>query len=714
MPQTSKPPRALWQRLSRDRLKGASVLKTRRLSVHHLLPGLSLAVTLFIFAPVDLYLTSAGDLWFGLEDILPWLGLLALAAFAAVTLLSRFLPQKLSVAFRAAVYAASFLLYLQGNLLVVDYGTLNGDEVNWSAYTLQYVLDALLWVAVVVLFIFLMFRFRKKFRRIVEVAACVLLVTQAVSLSVFLVRHYTAPQPEDSKRFVSVKNEFTVSPESNTVVFLLDAFDTHLFEDVRQKYPERISGDFEDFTYFPDTVGGATRTKFAIPFILGGFTNRDELSYLDYRKTVYDESPLIRELSAGAYDSGFYTSSFYIDMSRDDAVGNIVVGRPLPSSGPGLTKQFMKLVAFRYAPSVLSRYFWMYTGDFDYWKGYVNGIAPYKTDDAKFYQELTSKRLKASAEKPAFRFYHLKGAHTPFTLTENCKRVALGKSDEERQVLGVLSIVREYLSQLKALGLYDRTTVIVMADHGYVVHSTAEQTPLFMVKFAGASHPFEVSDMPFSYTALPEVMTSALRGELASLELYRASSPRYFYRLTEKNADVHLTEYVIDGPALEAEPVKTGVVLYENAAHLSRDYTPGTVLYFDERNTARRFLVSGFARNEATHTWTSGYDAEMLFDLPEPPGALVLEMKHSTSNGAQTVEVFVNDRLIETYVADGSTDKSVLIPAGTVAGTELRLRLHLPDAVSPLSLGKSNGDKRILALKMKTLVISPAADAAEE
>ncbi len=689
-------------------------MKSRRLSIHHILPALSLAVTLFIFAPVDLYLTSAEDLWFGLEDILPWLVLLALAAFLLVTLLSRLLPQKLSVAFRAAVYAGSFLLYLQGNLLVIDYGTLNGDEVNWSAYTLQYVLDALLWIVVVGLFIFLMFRFRKKFRRVVEIAACVLLVTQAASLSVFLVKHYTVPQPEDSKRFVSVKNEFTVSPESNTVVFILDAFDAHLFETVRQKYPEKIDGGFEDFTYFPDTVGGATRTKYAIPFILGGFTNRDELAYLDYRKTVYDESPLIRELSTGAYDSGFYTSSFYIDLSRDDAVGNIVVGRPLPSSAPGLTKQFMRLVAFRYAPSVLSRYFWMYTGDFDYWKGYVNGIAPYKTDDAKFCQELSSKHLKASAEKPAFRFYHLKGAHTPFTLTENCKRVAIGKGDEEHQVLGVLSIVKEYMSQLKTLGLYDRTTVIVMADHGYVAHSTAEQTPLFMVKLAGASHPFEVSDMPFSYVSLPEIMTSALRGELSFLEPYRASSPRYFYRLTEKNADVHLTEYTVSGPALETEPVRTGVVFYENASHLTRDYVPGTVLYFDERNTARRFLVSGFARNEAKHTWTSGYDAEMLFELPETPGALVLDMKHGTSNGAQTVEVWVNDQLIETYVAEGSTDHSVLIPAGTVTGTELRLRLHLPDAVSPVSLGKSNGDKRILALKMKTLVISPAADAAEE
>ena len=50
-------------------------MKPRRLTIHHILPALSLVFTLFVFAPVDLYLTSAEDLWFGLEDILPWLGL---------------------------------------------------------------------------------------------------------------------------------------------------------------------------------------------------------------------------------------------------------------------------------------------------------------------------------------------------------------------------------------------------------------------------------------------------------------------------------------------------------------------------------------------------------------------------------------------------------------------------------------------------------------
>ena len=33
-------------------------------SVHHLLPGLSLAFTLFLFAPVDQYLSNADEFWF--------------------------------------------------------------------------------------------------------------------------------------------------------------------------------------------------------------------------------------------------------------------------------------------------------------------------------------------------------------------------------------------------------------------------------------------------------------------------------------------------------------------------------------------------------------------------------------------------------------------------------------------------------------------------
>ena len=79
-------------------------MKTRRLTIHHILPALSLAVTLFIFAPVDLYLTSAEDLWFSLSDIAPWLGVMALCAFAVA-------PPLLTGRFRRSQGAAMLGLY---------------------------------------------------------------------------------------------------------------------------------------------------------------------------------------------------------------------------------------------------------------------------------------------------------------------------------------------------------------------------------------------------------------------------------------------------------------------------------------------------------------------------------------------------------------------------------------------------------------------------
>ena len=127
-----------------------------------------------------------------------------------------------------------------------------------------------------------------------------------------------------------------------------------------------------------------------------------------------------------------------------------------------------------------------------------------------------------TAEKPCFRFYHITGAHTPYKMNENIQVVPVGQSSEEQQAVGVLKIVAEYLSRLKALGVYDRTTVIVTADHGYKQHSSVEQSPLFMVKLSGSSHPFDTSDLPLSFADLPDILTSALRGTLTSMKEWKA------------------------------------------------------------------------------------------------------------------------------------------------------------------------------------------------
>ena len=66
--------------------------------------------------------------------------------------------------------------------------------------------------------------------------------------------------------------------------------------------------------------------------------------------------------------------------------------------------------------------------------------------------------------------------------------------------------------------------------------------------------------------------------------------------------------------------------------------------------------------------------------------------------------MYVNDRQVDSYAADGQTEHKTVIPEGTVTGTELRLRLHLPDACAPNTLYTST-DSRLLALSMNSLEI---------
>ena len=674
--------------------------KKSRLSFHTILPGLLCAFVLFIFAPVDLYLSTADELWFSLKELVPWLLVFAAAAFTGITLLSCILPRKISVIFRAGVYACSFLFWLQGNVLVKDYGTLNGEQVDWSLYSASGILNMALWTAVILAFVFLMIRFRKRFRKIVEAAACIMIVTQIVTLGVLLFQ-YKEKQPEEH-RFLSNYHEYVLSPEANTVVFIPDSFDGNLMARLVEQYPAETAELLPDFTFYPDTVAGAARTKYAIPFILTGDTNKEEQSYMEYLSKGFEASPLISEMATGKYDTGIYSVSQYLDMTRDDAIGNIMTGVPKVSSGPGLTAEYMKLVGFRYMPSLLARYFWMYTGDFEKWKSEDNNAA-YGMNDSRFYNELSKGGLEVTAGKPAFRLYHLTGAHSPYILNRNAEQTE--NSTEDEQALGSLYIIAEYMKQLKELGIYDRTTVIVMADHGYHIHSNAEQCALFMVKPAGAFHSFTVSDTPLSYASAAEMITSALRGERIDPENWRADGPRYFYLQSEQNGVVNLTEYVVNGPVSGQDAVITGTVYHENTLSRSRAYVPGTVLYFDSRETARNCIVSGFSVNEGKFTWTSGYDAEMVFELPEPAtGELELVTEHGAFNGEQTVEVWVNEEHVDTYYAIGEGVYSIIIPDYVLEGTELRLKLHLPNAISPAEAGLGD-DTRRLALSMRSIVI---------
>lgn len=649
-------------------------MKEKCLSIHTMLPGFLFAVTLFVFVPAGVYFANMEEFWFPFENLIPYLFFFTAAAFALITVFSCIIPRKVSDVFRAGVYACSFLFWLQGMMLLEQ-------KPAW--------LNTLLWAAIIFAFVFLAICLKNKFGRIAETAACILLFAQLVTTG-FAFVHYQAGRSEEP-RYLSRRNELTISSGDNTVVFVPEKFDGNLLKQLLEEYPEETSGLLEDFTFYPNVTAGVNETKYAIPHLLTGEIDRRKESYPEYLKWSFEVSPLIRELEGQKYSTGFYTSGLYMDVNREDVLDNTVKGVAECNSGYGLAKQFMGLAASKCMPSAMTSLFRTQITDFEQWKN----EEIYSVDDAILQKRLTAKGLTASEDKPCFRFYHMSGVNS-------------AESDiAEEQGRAALRMIVEYIDQMKKQGVYERAIIIVMADSGHPAFSDHGSCPLLLVKLPGVTHPLEISDIPLSADSAAEIMAEALRRGLTTLEPWRQKDPLYFYDQSENAGVLNLTEYTVVSSGNERALVRTGVVYHGNTARKTYKYTLNTELFFDARATAEDYQVSGFYEHENGFTWTSGNDAQMLFELPEEPGDLEMVLRYRTFNGLQSVGVWVNEKLVDIYYAEGEMEQLVTIPKGTVTGTKLRIRLELPDARSPYEVGQSN-DKRQLALAMESIVIREA------
>ena len=112
--------------------------------------------------------------------------------------------------------------------------------------------------------------------------------------------------------------------------------------------------------------------------------------------------------------------------------------------------------------------------------------------DADFYLELCEQGMVVDSQmQHAMHIYHLYGAHSPYYLTEDATLDY--DSNPIAQWKGCLKIVYKYLEQLRVKGLYDTTSIIIMADHGlnrsqrvamdeWKLLVTDESNPIFFVK----------------------------------------------------------------------------------------------------------------------------------------------------------------------------------------------------------------------------------------
>lgn len=509
-----------------------------------LLCGFSVAFPYFLGGPLDVWVGNRVEFAFSVGDFIGWSLLLFFGVWLLLAALLMVLPEKVYPIFLGLTAWFGVMSCFQGlflnfgmNYLVGDYG--DGQKpALWMT-----ILDTVLWVAAGVGCVIGALKMKK--HEMVRMVATILLVVVCgmqlvgcVSLLPSVLSseaetenetevedetetEVSAPSTEiengatevgteaeaetateaeteteveeEGSMYLTTAGLNTVAPGKNIVIFVLDRFDTNYYDELIEKDPEMF--DFlTGFTAYPDNISLYSRTYPAIASMVTGIRNDFSGSAEDYFAKAYGDSDFLKTLKQNDYAVRVYTADYYGYRDASVLAGiannlNATSGYRVTDTGK-LVGNMLALSAYRYLPTLLKSTITLSTESFG---GIgVYGEAPaYEINDAAVIETLNGGlSLDSSCGQNAYTLIHLNGCHVSEGRVESAAK-------------SCFAMIKNYLNEMKRLGVYEDATVIITGDHPSAVDDYAEPTQprltaLFVKEAGRAEEPFRVSSAQVS------------------------------------------------------------------------------------------------------------------------------------------------------------------------------------------------------------------------
>lgn len=493
-----------------------------------------LVYTLGVVTPLEIVATSLDSFVFGAGPVAGPLVVFALVLIVVGALLLSLVRGRAFTVTVSVVAALAVACFVQSTFLNTGLPVADGKPVPWDDYTKITVVSSLVWIALVAGAV----PFALAKGRSAKTMACVLSVVLVLVQSVGLASTWSDQQRAldelgsgstvwDGKPLVTTEGISELSDKDNVVMFVLDTLDNKYLDQVLERYPDALDG-FTGFTRYANSSGVMIPTRFAMSSLITG-------QHLDESDAAYGNAKITEWYSGDnnlvdAMGSlGFGVNVYATDLPQgvgplQGRVGNI---HRIDFSAPfwPTVTELWKCSLYRESPWAAKPPFWFYSGDV---VGTLMGDSsgngsntPFKLDDEAYIDAVRSEGLSfgddVEGETGTYRLIHMMGSHYPITLTADGKRVEEGQTDYVDQTRGALLGVEAYLDELRRLGIYDQTTVIVTADHGewYLADEISEpSSPFLLVKPAEtaeqAAQPLKVSHAPVSQRDLPATLLKAM------------------------------------------------------------------------------------------------------------------------------------------------------------------------------------------------------------
>lgn len=473
-----------------------------------------LSLTLFFFGPGTLYYTNIREIPFSFSNNWYYILAIVLVVGFILSLLLWWLKESTHTTASALVFTLGLLFWIQGNILVWDYGLFDGHEIIFENYFWNGVIDSLTWIGILIAGVL----YSKRLYHHIAVVCSLLIITQAAGL---MATAYSAPDESEWKNLQyspDHKNMYEFSTNMNVIVIILDTFQSDIFQEIINENPE-YSNMFDGFIYYRNNVGGFAHTDPSIMYILSGKFYDNSVPFSKFIKdtSLQNSLPLLLKENGVRVDiktrvpGAIFPSSEVYDTIDGYSFENHVgfSARNISEITP-----IYQLTFFRFVPQALKQYFYGTLSE------ELSSLTPKGAieNDMNVYSNFNS-AIRVSAPERIFKLFHLKGSHVPFNLNENLKYVKLPQNitGYKSQTKASLKICHALLESLKRNSSYDNSLIFIIGDHGGKIERSENAIapnsglPLMLVKPFNSTGPLAISDSPVSLGDIPKTIADELK-----------------------------------------------------------------------------------------------------------------------------------------------------------------------------------------------------------
>ena len=487
-----------------------------------LLSSLTLALVVFVVAPLDIFGSNYAELDFSLKNFAFFLILGAVLTVLLFGSLMFFLPRKAYRCIFAFTLATAALFIIQQNFLNFGMNSLPGDKLPGEIPSAgEIIIDLLVWIVVYGGAFFLAIWVNIKgdkgdvIKTVSFIVSFALLASQITS-PIFIVINSNSKFETNILKGSGKKEKTTINTErgfnelaqkNNVFYFCIDRFDEEYAEKAYAS-DRGIFSELTGFTWYRDNVSNYGHTFPAVANMLTQKKYNADLKRAEFLDKVYKggDTPLDK-LNENGYAVNIYTVKYYAFTDArhlPQYVGNLAKATDESNEriSFALSAQLAGFSLHRAAPLVFKQFF--DTGS----TSDVNGIVNKKGDDG--YEEwigtnsqaetLAKNAITVGDSEKKFAFIHYDGMHDVLQPSSLFIPSILSRN---------IGVVNSFIKALKENGLYKDSTIIITGDHSRPVNDISgvldgsgkgqpRRTALF-VKAAGSDEGFAVSEAPTSH-----------------------------------------------------------------------------------------------------------------------------------------------------------------------------------------------------------------------